>query len=182
MGYQPSNENKREKCIWELRVASQRDLWLHLDKAKFADKSCDNGRIEIYLAGRLEPRFIICPENVSLARDLTILSAAELGALDNENEPLPVLIQYTGHSNNLFRLVWTELFHLPRKTDGTVATNSMLKSSGDWIVWRHVQLDQKCTKMAERQNCEALLNNWWNTFFDTTRSGIIERERYIYVL
>lgn len=123
----------KEKCIWELRVAPQRDLWLHLDKAQFSDKSCDEGRIEIYLAGRLEPRFIICPDNVTLARDLTILSAAELGALeDNDNEPLPVLIQYTGStgqgsSRNAFRLVWTELFHLPRKPDGTPVSNAMLK-------------------------------------------------------
>lgn len=122
---------QREKCIWELRVAPQRDLWLHLNKAQFSDRSCDEARIEIYLAGRLEPRFIICPDNVTLARDLTILSAAELGAQDDEEkEPLPVLIQYTGSnqgpSRNAFRLVWTELFHLPRKPEG----NAMMQTGG----------------------------------------------------
>lgn len=119
-------QQQREKCIWELRVAPQRDLWLHLDKAQFSDRSCEEGRIEIFLAGRLEPRFIICPDNVTLARDLTILSAAELGAHESgqeeEGEPLPVLIQYTGINRgagrNSFRLVWTELFHLPRGPDG----------------------------------------------------------------
>lgn len=86
--------------------------------------------MEIYLAGRLEPRFIICPQNVSLAKDLTILSAAELGAFESDNEPLPVIIQYSGDNmpgRNAFRLVWTELFHLPRKQDGTIVS-SMLQS------------------------------------------------------
>ena len=125
----------REKCIWELKVAAQRDLWMHLDKARFHDKSCDMGRIEVFLAGRTEPRFIICPENVSLARDLPILSAAELGALDNENEPLPVLIQYIGDiapGRNAFRLVWTELFHLPRNQDGAVAQSLVQEPECDF--------------------------------------------------
>ena len=123
---------QREKCIWELRVAPQRDLWLHLDKAQFSDRSCEEGRIEIFLAGRLEPRFIICPDNVTLAKDLTILSAAELGAQEgssqDDGEPLPVLIQYTGSNQgpgrNAFRLVWTELFHLPRKQEGSAMMQS----------------------------------------------------------
>lgn len=128
-GSHSSGLPQREKCIWELRVAPQRDLWLHLDKTQFSDRSCDEGRIEIYLAGRLEPRFIICPDNVTLAKDLTILSSSELGALDNDNEPLPVLIQYTGSNRqgrNAFRLVWTELLHTPRNADGTAVSNAML--------------------------------------------------------
>lgn len=95
-----NNEHqKREKCIWELKVAAQRDLWLHLEKAKFGERTCQSAKIEVYLAGRLEPRFIVCPENISSARDLPILSAAELGVLGNNQEPLPVLIQYTGNIN-----------------------------------------------------------------------------------
>lgn len=128
------------KCIWELKVSSQRDLWLSLDKAKFGIYgSCEVGKLEVYLAGRLEPRFIICPENATMAKDLPILSAAELGAMDNGNEEtLPVIIQYTGDNRqpgkSAFRLVWTELFHLPRNADGTlVATTSMLKSPCDFI-------------------------------------------------
>lgn len=131
----PPGDSKKEKCIWELRVAAQRDLWLHLDKAKFSDRGCEQGRIEVYLAGRLEPRFIICPENVSLARDLPILSAAELGALDSEHEPLPVLIQYTGENipnRNAFRIVWTELFHLPRNADGSYATSMLQDGDCDF--------------------------------------------------
>lgn len=128
------------KCIWELKVASQRDLWLSVDKAKFGIYgSCEVGKIEVYLAGRLEPRFVVCPENASLAKDLPILSAAELGALDNGNDdPLPVIIQYTGDNRfpgkSAFRMVWTELFHLPRNPDGTLSTAAqMLKSPCDFV-------------------------------------------------
>lgn len=130
-----NKRNRREKCIWELKVAAQRDLWMHLDKARFSDYSCDLARIEVYLAGRLEPRFVICPENVSLARDLPILSAAELGALENDNEPLPVLIQYSGDNTpgrNTFRLLWTELFHLPRNQDGNLARSYLQDGDCDF--------------------------------------------------
>ncbi|XP_073812099.1 uncharacterized protein [Musca autumnalis] len=126
MAAQPEHHYRREKCIWELKVASQRDLWLNLEKARFGDRTCDSAKIEVYLAGRLEPRFTICPENVSLARDLPILSTADLGALGSDQEPLPVLIQYTGDGQpgkNIFRLVWTELFHLPRNPDGSLAAS-----------------------------------------------------------
>uniref|UniRef100_A0A1B0FBH5 CUB domain-containing protein n=1 Tax=Glossina morsitans morsitans TaxID=37546 RepID=A0A1B0FBH5_GLOMM len=128
----PEHHYRREKCIWELKVAAQRDLWLHLEKARFGDRTCDSAKIEVYLAGRLEPRFIVCPENISLARDLPILSAADLGALASDQEPLPVLIQYTGDGQpgkNAFRLVWTELFHLPRNPDGSLAA-SLLQDGG----------------------------------------------------
>lgn len=135
LGLPAPTEQRKEKCIWELKVAAQRDLWLHLDKARFADRGCEQGRIEVYLAGRLEPRFIICPENISLARDLPILSAAELGALDNEHEPFPVLIQYTGDNTpgrNAFRMVWTELFHLPRNADGSYGTSMLQDGDCDF--------------------------------------------------
>ncbi|CAD7011831.1 unnamed protein product [Ceratitis capitata] len=128
----PEHHYRREKCIWELKVAAQRDLWLNLEKARFGDRTCESAKIEVYLAGRLEPRFIMCPENISLARDLPILSAADLGALGTDQEPLPVLIQYTGDGQpgkNAFRLVWTELFHLPRNPDGSLAS-SLLQDGG----------------------------------------------------
>lgn len=124
LGYPQVGDSKKERCIWELKVAPGRDLWMHLEKSRFHDKSCEQGKIEIYLAGRLEPVFIICPENASLARDIPMLSAAELGATENDKDPLTVLIQYTGDNTpgrNAFKLVWTELFHLPRNQDGNLA-------------------------------------------------------------
>lgn len=129
---------KMVKCIWELKVSNARDLWLSLDKARFGVYgSCEIGKLEIYLAGRLEPRFIVCPENASMAKDLPILSAAELGATGLENdEALPVIIQYTGDNRHpgksAFRLVWTELFHLPRNPDGSLATAALLTSPCDF--------------------------------------------------
>ncbi|KAH8354886.1 hypothetical protein KR093_000326, partial [Drosophila rubida] len=128
----PEHHYRREKCIWELKVAAQRDLWLNLEKARFAERSCESAKIEVYLAGRLEPRFVVCPDNISLARDLPILTTAELGATGADQEPLPVLIQYTGDGQpgkNIFRLVWTELFHLPRNPDGSLAA-SLLQDGG----------------------------------------------------
>lgn len=133
--YPQDQQHTRQKCIWELKVAAQRDLWMHLDEAHFGDKSCDSARIDVYLAGRLEPRFIICPDNVSLARDLPILSAAELGALENNNEPLPVLIQFSGDNipgRNSFLLSWTELFHLPRNQDGNAARSYLKDDECDF--------------------------------------------------
>lgn len=161
-----------QKCIWELKVAAQRDLWMHLDKARFGDKSCDSARIDVYLAGRLEPRFIICPDNVSLARDLPILSAAELGALENNNEPLPVLIQFTGDTTpgrNSFRLLWTELFHLPRNQDGNVARSFLrdgdcdFKCPGDASVCipRHLVCNgaPNCPKVTRPLSLDAIRGN-----------------------
>jgi hypothetical protein len=131
---------KTVKCIWELKVSPQRDLWLSVDKAKFGIYgSCEVGKIEVYLAGRLEPRFIVCPENATMAKDLQILSAAELSAHDNlNNEPLPVIIQYVGDNRfpgkSAFRLVWTELYHLPRNADGTLSSGAqLLKSPCDFV-------------------------------------------------
>lgn len=110
-------EQRREKCIWEIKVAQQRDLWLHLEKHKFGDRGCEGAKIEIFLSGRLEPKYVICPENATLAADIPILSAAELGATDLTHEPPPVIIQYTGDNSpgkNIFKIQWSELYHLPR--------------------------------------------------------------------
>lgn len=135
----PLNGTPRKvvKCIWELKIAGQRDLWLSLDKAKFGVYgSCEVARIEVYLSGRLEPRFIICPENATLAKDLPILSSAELGATEADSDET-VIIQYTGDNQQpgkmAFRLVWTELYHLPRNADGTLSSSQMLKSPCEFV-------------------------------------------------
>lgn len=133
-----ASQKNSVKCIWELRVSSQRDLWLSVDKAKFGIYgSCEVGKIEVYLAGRLEPKFIVCPENATAAKDLPIISAGELGDNFNSEEALPVIVQYTGDNRfpgkSAFRLVWTELQHLPRNLDGTISSAQMLKSPCDFV-------------------------------------------------
>lgn len=130
---------KHVKCIWELKVSSQRDLWLSVDKAKFGIYgSCEVGKIEVYLAGRLEPRFVVCPENATAAKDLPILSASELGVDAMNDEPLPIIIQYSGDNRypgkSAFRLVWTELSYVPRNPDGSISNSpQMLKSPCDFV-------------------------------------------------
>lgn len=66
------------KCIWELRVNLDRDVWLHFDKIKFASRSCEDGKIEIFLPGATEPYLGICGENVSFVREMPIISAAQI--------------------------------------------------------------------------------------------------------
>lgn len=113
-------EPRRERCIWELKVEQGRDLWMHVDRLRFHNKSCDLGKIEVYLAGRMEPAHVLCPENATLLRDFPLLSASELGATEDSKGPLSLLIQYTGDGTigrNAFRITWTELFHMPRNQD-----------------------------------------------------------------
>lgn len=66
------------KCIWELRVNRDRDIWLHFDKIKFASRSCEDGKLEIFLPGTAEPFLSICGENVSYVREMPIISAAQI--------------------------------------------------------------------------------------------------------
>ncbi|XP_043252435.1 uncharacterized protein LOC122397373 [Colletes gigas] len=66
------------KCIWELRVNRDRDVWLHFDKIKFASRSCEDGKLEIFLPGNTEPFLGICGENVSYVREMPIISAAQI--------------------------------------------------------------------------------------------------------
>ena len=66
------------KCIWELRVHRDRDVWLHFDKIKFASRSCEDGKLEIFLPGNSEPFIGICGENVSYVREMPRISAAQI--------------------------------------------------------------------------------------------------------
>ncbi|XP_046604705.1 cubilin-like [Neodiprion virginianus] len=118
------------KCIWELRVNPERDLWLHFDKIKFASRSCEDGKLDIFLPGMTEPYLGICGENVSVVREMPILSAAQLGPVgpiseSHEDEPPAVIIQFTGSmapARAAFKIAWTELFHLPRDESGAIKT------------------------------------------------------------
>lgn len=117
------------KCIWELRVNPEKDLWLHFDKIKFASRSCEDGKLEIFLAGSLEPHLGICGENVSFVREMPIFEAVKLG-LPNpvDGEPPPVVIQFTGSmapARVAFKIAWTELYHLPRDGSGALKTQKL---------------------------------------------------------
>ncbi|KAG5325618.1 TLL1 protein, partial [Pseudoatta argentina] len=124
------------KCIWELRVNRERDLWLHFDKIKFASRSCEDGKLEIFLPGSAEPYLGICGENVSYVREMPIISAAHItppidhlapGGDVIEESPA-VIIQFTGSmapARAAFKIAWTELFHLPRDGSGALNTGKL---------------------------------------------------------
>ncbi|XP_071443297.1 uncharacterized protein [Hetaerina americana] len=200
------------RCIWELHVNRERDLWLHVDGIRFSSRSCAEGRLEVYLPsmGKWEdggePWIRICGENASSAtlRDLPVISAAELlppppsptpgpssmggstgkshsppyspygppasstsysqmgirdpyyygqpqpggGGYNQDPNPMPPLHIPTSQTTipaapalyihfvsgvstrAAFKLAWTELFHLPRNPDGSLATSPRLSSPG----------------------------------------------------
>ncbi|XP_015588729.1 uncharacterized protein LOC107264704 [Cephus cinctus] len=117
------------KCIWELRVNQERDLWLHFEKIKFASRSCEDGKLEIFLPGQAEPYRGICGENVSYVREMPILAAEQLVPADTTGaEPPAVIIQFTGSmapARAAFKIAWTELYHLPRDGSGALNTQKL---------------------------------------------------------
>ena len=117
------------KCIWELKVNVERDLWLHFVKTKFASRSCEDGKLEIFLPASggysPDPFIAICGENVSLTREMPILTAAQIAPADpGESNASPgVTIQFVGSmalARAEFKIAWTELYHLPRDTSGNL--------------------------------------------------------------
>lgn len=130
---------KRIQCIWDLEIEEKRDIWLHFDSIKFASRHCDDGNIQIYLPGRLEPYYSVCGENVSLARELPILSAGELG-FESLDDPLVmekektrslriVFIGSASPAGAAFKIAWTGLYHLPKNSDGSLMTSRLTDGS-----------------------------------------------------
>lgn len=138
---------KSIRCIWELRVTRQLDLWLHIDKIKFASRTCEDGRLEFFLPSKPnEPFLSVCGENVSSLKQLPILSATELSMLPPpqtgatptilpaaaDSEAPSVKIQFTSSvspTRTAFKIAWTEMYHLPRNPDGTMMTSRLTESS-----------------------------------------------------
>lgn len=137
---------KTIRCIWELQVTRQLDLWLHIDKIKFASRACEDGRLEFFLPSKPnEPFLSVCGENVSSLRQLPILSAAELSAVPPPQpgvspttvptsagaEAPSVKIQFVATvspARTAFKIAWTEMYHLPRNADGTMMTSRLTES------------------------------------------------------
>ncbi|VVC86579.1 unnamed protein product, partial [Leptidea sinapis] len=126
---------KKIQCIWDLEIEEKRDIWLHFDSIKFASRHCDDGNIQIFLPGRIEPYLSICGENVSLARELPILSAGELG-FESLDDPLViekektrsiriVFIGSASPARAAFKIAWTGLYHLPKNSDGSLMTSKL---------------------------------------------------------
>lgn len=126
---------KKIQCIWDLEIEEKRDIWLHFDRIKFASRHCEDGNIQIYLPGRVEPYLSVCGDNVSLARELPILSAGELG-FDILDDPLStekdktrsiriVFIGSASPARATFKIAWTGLYHLPKNSDGSLMTSRL---------------------------------------------------------
>ncbi|XP_015172788.1 PREDICTED: uncharacterized protein LOC107064537 [Polistes dominula] len=122
------------KCIWELRVNLDRDLWLHFDKIKFASRSCEDGKLEIFLPGSSDPYLGICGENVSYVREMPIISASQILPIDHDDtEYSNIIIQFTGSmapARVAFKIAWTELYHLPRDSSGGLNTQKLDEECG----------------------------------------------------
>lgn len=126
---------KKIQCIWDLEIEEKRDIWLHFDKIKFASRHCDDGNIQIFLPGRIDPYLSVCGENVSLAKELPILSAGELGfaSLDDplimeKEKTRSIRILFVGSASPAkatFKIAWTGLYHLPKNSDGTLMTSKL---------------------------------------------------------
>lgn len=124
---------KKIQCIWDLEIEEKRDIWLHFDRIKFASRHCDDGNIQIYLPGRTEPYLSVCGENISIARELPILSAGELGfdLLDDpadKDKVRSIRIVFIGSASPAratFKIAWTGLYHLPKNSDGTLMTSRL---------------------------------------------------------
>ncbi|XP_014248043.1 uncharacterized protein LOC106665815 isoform X2 [Cimex lectularius] len=124
------------RCIWEIRVNRDRDVWLHFDKVRFTTKDCQDGRLEVFLPSRPDYPFLsICGHNVS-SKDMPPLTSLDLtpATSDNGYSPSPsVKIQFIGTTTPAraaFKIAWTELFHLPRNPDGTLMTSKLTEGGG----------------------------------------------------
>uniref|UniRef100_A0A1B6LN30 CUB domain-containing protein n=1 Tax=Graphocephala atropunctata TaxID=36148 RepID=A0A1B6LN30_9HEMI len=120
------------RCVWEIRVNRDRDVWLHFDKVRFATRDCQDGRLEVYLPSKPDHPFLtICGHNVS-AKEMPPLTSLDLTAtLDStsgSSSSPSVTIQFIGSTTPAraaFKIAWTELFHLPRNPDGTLMTSKL---------------------------------------------------------
>ncbi|XP_047023957.1 uncharacterized protein LOC124632961 [Helicoverpa zea] len=126
---------KRIQCIWDLEIEEKRDIWLHFESIKFASRHCEDGNIQIYLPGRLDPYLSVCGDNVSETEKLPILSAGELG-FESLDDPLViekektrsiriVFIGSASPARAAFKIAWTGLYHLPKNSDGTLMTSRL---------------------------------------------------------
>ncbi|XP_034238683.1 uncharacterized protein LOC117643728 [Thrips palmi] len=114
-------------CIWELQVHRDRDLWLHFEKVKFPSRNCSDGKVEVFLPGKVQPFLTVCGDNETALRTLPMLSSKELTPLKPEHEP-SVTIHFTAFSTparTAFKIAWTELHHLPRTPEGTLMTSKL---------------------------------------------------------
>uniref|UniRef100_A0A1B6CMX3 CUB domain-containing protein n=1 Tax=Clastoptera arizonana TaxID=38151 RepID=A0A1B6CMX3_9HEMI len=125
------------RCIWEIRVNRDRDVWVHLDKVRFATRDCQDGRLEMYLPSKPHQPFItLCGHNVSAKDTIPPLTSLDLTSETNSSyvPPPTVKIQFIGTvtpARASFKIAWTELFHLPRNPDGSLKTMKLTEATSN---------------------------------------------------
>ncbi|KAI5723546.1 hypothetical protein M8J76_007896 [Diaphorina citri] len=125
-------------CIWEIRVSPNRDVWIQYDNVRFVSKDCRDGTLSVFLPSQPTPHLTVCGHNVSALKTSSPIAATNLRspALSTSFTPAPhVRIQFIGPTTPAkaaFKIVWTELLHLPRNQDGTVMTSRLIEDgTGD---------------------------------------------------
>ncbi|XP_075231166.1 cubilin-like [Lycorma delicatula] len=123
------------RCIWDIKVNQDRDIWVHFDKVRFATRDCQDGRLEVYLPSKPDhPYLSICGHNVS-GKEIPPLTSLDLTPPDSHTGYIPspsVRIQFIGSTTPAraaFKIAWTELFHLPRNPDGTLMTSRLTETN-----------------------------------------------------
>lgn len=124
-------------CIWEIRVSPNRDIWIQYDNVRFVSKDCRDGTLNVFLPSQTSPHLTVCGHNVSALKTSSPIAATSLRspALSTSFTPAPhVRIQFIGPTTPAkaaFKIVWTELLHLPRNQDGTVMTSRLIEDGRD---------------------------------------------------
>ncbi|KAK6623803.1 hypothetical protein RUM44_010659 [Polyplax serrata] len=123
------------RCLWEIRVNENRDIWLHFDKFMFTSRNCDDGKLRVYLPSKVEPILTVCGENVSALKDMPILTSMQLSQGLSEIDQRAVFIEFEGSgtpARAAFKIAWTELFHVDRHSTGLLTSRlTKLEDGGD---------------------------------------------------
>lgn len=110
-------------CVWDIQVNKNHDLSLHFEKVKFVSRDCQDGRLEIHLPSMDKKFLTICGHNVSAAlKGFRIITMGELTPKVPTDQSRFVQIHFIGHTTPAranFKIIWSELHHLPRNTDGS---------------------------------------------------------------
>lgn len=95
------------RCIWELQVHKERDVWLNFEKVDV------DGQISISIPKRSEPLLAVDGQNFTSLYDLPVLTSEELSSGDGVLELKLELVVETWNERVNLRVTWTELGRVP---------------------------------------------------------------------
>lgn len=115
-------------CVWDIQVNRNRDLSLHFEKVKFVSRDCQDGRLEVHLPSYENAFMSVCGHNVSALKSINVITSRQLTSKLTPEQSRYVQIHFIGHTTPAranFKIVWSELLHLPRNSDGTMKTKQV---------------------------------------------------------